>query len=464
MKKTLLLAAALVFGGIPLLAQPVTTIAPGCLSYHSLFLKSDGSLWGMGDLNGTNVPMQIVSSNVTAIAVGGAHSLFVKSDGSLWAMGSDTYGQLGDGRTLPLDKPNPEEIVASNVTAVAAGRYYSLFLKNDGSLWAMGQNLSGQLGDGTYGGVQGYASRPEEIVATSVVAIAAGEYHSLFLKSDGSLWAMGDRSFGELGDGTNSVVFSGTPQQVLRTNLPEQIVSGNVVAVAAGQMHSLFLKCDGSLWAMGDNYYGQLGDGLGGIVVSEAGADVITNVPEQIIASNVTAIAAGADHSLFVKNDGSLWDTGLNSSGQLGKGSTSGSAGYYFNTNFVPALIVPSGVTAVAAGCEHSLFLKNDGSLWGMGNSQYGQLGDGTYSLTDIPEQILGPYNQISGRLTSSTNILLSFVGIANANYALDWSSSLSPPNWIPQATNAAGSFGALIFTNTPDAAANNFWRIRAVQ
>jgi hypothetical protein len=61
------------------------------------------------------------------------------------------------------------------------------------------------------------------------------------------------------------------------------------------------------------------------------------------------------------------------------------------------------------------------------------------------------------------TNIQLSFVGIANSNYALDRSSSLSPPNWVPQVTNVAGSFGALIFTNAPDATTNNFWRIRSV-
>jgi hypothetical protein len=103
-----------------------------------------------------------------------------------------------------------------------------------------------------------------------------------------------------------------------------------------------------------------------------------------------------------------------------------------------------------------------------MGWNQWGQLGDGTYGgaypyLTNRPEQILAAYNQISGQQLGGTNMQLSFVGIANANYALDRSSSLSPPNWIPQLTNAAGSFGALVFTNPPDATTNNFWRIRSV-
>jgi alpha-tubulin suppressor-like RCC1 family protein len=85
--------------------------------------------------------------------------------------------------------------------------------------------------------------------AQPVTQIAAGCYHGRFLKSDGSLWAMGANYFGELGDGTYNT-----------TNQPEQIVASNVMAIAAGGFHSLFLKSDGSLWAMGANYFGELGD------------------------------------------------------------------------------------------------------------------------------------------------------------------------------------------------------------
>jgi alpha-tubulin suppressor-like RCC1 family protein len=180
-------------------------------------------------------------------------------------------------------------------------------------------------------------------------------------------------------------------------------------------------------------------------------------LPEQIVASNVMAIAAGENHSLFLKHDGSLWVMGINMYGQLGDGT------FEFQTN-LPEQIVASNVTAIAAAANQSLFLKSDGSLWAMGNNSYGQLGDGTFKLgTTAPEQILAPYNQISGQPVNGTNMQLSFVGVANANYALDRSSSLSPPNWIPQLTNPAGSFGALVFTNTPDATTNNFWRIRSV-
>jgi alpha-tubulin suppressor-like RCC1 family protein len=436
-------------------AQPVTKIAAG--GHHSLFLKSDGSLWAMGDntysqlgdgtTDNVNCPEQIVASNVTAIAAGSEYSLFLKSDGSLWVMGYNGYGQLGDGTDNNTNLP--KQIVASNITAIAAGSEYSLFLKSDGSLWAMGENDGGQLGDGTYNANGVYF--PEQIVASNITAIAAGSEDSLFLKSDGSLWAMGANIHGELGDGTDNY----------DVPVPEQIVASNVTAIAEGDEYSLFLKSDGSLWAMGANNIGQLGDGTDGPPPTFA-----TNLPEQIVASNVTAIAAGSSHSLFLKSDGSLWATGGNLFGQLGDGTY----GAYptFSTNR-PEQIVSSGVTAIAAGLYYSLFLKSDGSLWAMGYNQFGQLGDGTYGSADFPygtnrpEQILAAYNQISGQLLNDTNMQLSFVGVANANYALDRSASLSPPNWIPQTTNPAGSFGALIFTNPPDATTNNFWRIRSV-
>ena len=383
---------------------------------------------------------------MTKVAAGGEHSLFLKSDGSLWAMGENDEGQLSDGTYNNTNRP--EQIVATNVMAIAAGSDHSLFLKRDGSLWAMGYNGYGELGDGTYGTAPYYATnRPELIVASNVTAIAAGGSHSLFLKSDGSLWVMGNNQYGQLGDGTYN-----------NTNRPEQIVATNVTAIAAGGLHSLFLKSDGSLWAMGDNQSGELGDGTYNTVKPFG-----TNQPQQIVATNVTAIAAGGLHSLFLKSDGSLWAMGDNYYGQLGDGT--------YNQTNQPEQIVATNVTAIAAGEYHSLFLKSDGSLWAMGYNGYGELGDGTDDNdnyeTNLPEQIVAGvppgYNQISIQLLSGGNVRLSYVGIAGTNYALDRSFSLAPANWVPQVTNPASAGGVLVFTNTPNNATNNFWRIRSV-
>jgi alpha-tubulin suppressor-like RCC1 family protein len=202
---------------------------------------------------------------VTNIASGNYayHSLFLKSDGSLWAMGYNNFGQLGDGTGINTNRP---EQITNGVVAIAAGLSHSLFLKSDHSLWAMGDDSVGQLGDGGYGQIY----RPELIVTNGVVAIAAGGQFSLFLKTDGSLWAMGDRIYGQLGDGSANYF----------TNRPEQIVASNVTAIAAGYIHSLFLKSDGSLWGMGYNIYGELGDGF---IDTSYPADFGTDIPEQIL-------------------------------------------------------------------------------------------------------------------------------------------------------------------------------------
>ena len=88
--------------------------------------------------------------NASTIAAGEQHSLFLKDDGSLWAMGYNGYGQLGNGNTSSYTNSTPIQVIDSGVAQVAAGGSHSLFLKDDGSLWAMGYNYHGQLGNGQY--------------------------------------------------------------------------------------------------------------------------------------------------------------------------------------------------------------------------------------------------------------------------------------------------------------------------
>jgi hypothetical protein len=161
-------------------------------------------------------------------------------------------------------------------TIAVGGATFTVTQRAPGSglreLWAVGGNLSGQLGTGR---VLDRAAPCR--VARDVRTAAAGFCRSLFVKADGTLWAVGNNSFGSLGDGTAT-----------DRNTPTQVAAG-VQTVSAGNSHSLFIKTDGSLWAMGDNSYGQLADGTA----------TDRSTPVQI-ASHVVSASAGHGHTLFV--------------------------------------------------------------------------------------------------------------------------------------------------------------------
>ncbi|MFH1228372.1 MAG: fibronectin type III domain-containing protein, partial [Planctomycetota bacterium] len=236
---------------------------------------------------------------------------------------------------------------------VASGYYYTIALKTDGSIWAWGSNSYGQLGDGTQTNV---TTGPKLISTTGWSAIAAGSLHTVALKSDGTLWAWGYNQSGQLGDGTTEI-----------RKIPTKIgTDTNWIAVAVGENHTIALKTDGSIWAWGYNFYGQLGDGT---------TTNVTTGPKLISTTGWSAISAGGNHTIALKTDGSIWAWGYNNNGQLGDGTT---------TNVItgPKLISTTGWSAISAGYYHTIALKTDGSLWVWGDNSDGQLGDGT--TTDV--------------------------------------------------------------------------------
>lgn len=191
-----------------------------------------------------------------------------------------------------------------------------------------------------------------------VVQIATGGSHCLALKSDGTVWAWGDNYAGNLGDGTDDD--RGVPRQVVGL--------GGVIAVAAGYSHSLALKGDGTVWAWGSNYDWQLGDGT----------EVDAWTPQQVAGlDHITAIAAGEHHSLAVSVDGTVWAWGYGSKGQLGDGAE--------GKRSKPAQVAGlKGVVSVAAGYHHSLALKDDGTVWAWGSNHFG--GDFSFRETIMPD------------------------------------------------------------------------------
>ena len=194
----------------------------------------------VGDCNGNPARCAAVS-----LAAGAQHTLALQSSGTVWAWGDNGSGQLGD--TAIGSQNMPVQVSAlTGVIAIAAGDRYTIALKSDGTVWGCGANGQGQLGNG----VQQMA--PSGIVQaglSNVSAIAAGNYHAVALTSNGTVWTWGGNNFGQLGLG-----YPLTPQ------LTPTMVPGltNITAVAAGYYFTLALESDGTVWAWGDNASGQL--------------------------------------------------------------------------------------------------------------------------------------------------------------------------------------------------------------
>jgi alpha-tubulin suppressor-like RCC1 family protein len=347
-------------------------IAIAAGGYHSLALKRDGTLWvwgrndfgqlGLGDTTNRSTPTQVgTSTDWIAIAAGGYHSLALKRDGTLWAWGRNDFGQLGFPFTRPhlVNQDTDWSIATSTITSTISVSNHFMALKQNGTLWAWGNNSSGQLGLGNTTN----RSTPTQVgTSTDWIAIAAGDSHSLALKRDGTLWAWGYNYYGQLGLGDYNN--RSTPTQVG--------TSTDWIAIAAGDFHSLALKRDGTLWAWGYNYYGQLG----------LGNTTNRSTPTQVgTSTDWIAIAAGAFHSLALKRDGTLWAWGYNSSGQLGLGNTT-------NRSTPTQVGTSTDWIAIAAGGYHSLALKRDGTLWVWGSNGYGQLGLGDTTNRSTPTQV----------------------------------------------------------------------------
>jgi alpha-tubulin suppressor-like RCC1 family protein len=283
------------------------------------------------------------------VVAGSFHTMLIKTDGTLWAWGDNSSGQLGDGTTT--NQSSPTQVETGTDWAVVRGGYapQTVAIKSNGTLWAWGNNSGGQLGDGTTAN----KSSPTQVeTATNWSTISAGDSHTVAIKTDGTLWAWGSNTYGQLGNGTTTQQFS-----------PSQIgTATNWSAVAAGQFHTIAIKTDGTLWAWGWNLSGQLGDGT--TADKSSPIQVGTTV-------NWNAVAAGYAHTIALRSDGTLWAWGLNSNGQLGDGSTTA-------IHSPKKVGTGSSWAVVAAGDSHTIAIMSDGTLWTCGKNDSGQLGDGT--------------------------------------------------------------------------------------
>lgn len=251
-------------------------------------------------------------TDVHTITTGWASAFALKSDGTAW-----TWGAYPNSETTalpyhaPIQIPGPGGVGAlDNLISVTGGWFSSIGLKSDGTVWTWGLNRYGQLGDGT----TTWQMYPAQVAGIgSVIAVSAGMYFNAVLTSDGTVWTWGDNQYGQLGDGTTTQRHN--PIQV--TGAGGTGFLTDVIAISSGGWHILALKSDGTLWAWGLNSRGQLGNGTqtnSSTPVLVVGPDGLTPL------TDIVAIEGGGNFSLALKSDGTIWGWGSHGSGQLGVG------------------------------------------------------------------------------------------------------------------------------------------------
>jgi alpha-tubulin suppressor-like RCC1 family protein len=353
---------------------------------HGIALCADGTLnaWGLNDQNelGLGVltsnsctcelsPVQVGGiSQVKSVSAGGSHSLILLADSTIKAFGRNFDGELGDGiptTTGCYCSLNTATVVGlDSIIGVSAGYIHSLALKADGTVWGWGSNSFGQLGLG-YTSLTGCYCElaPLQVTGLSnIVAITSGNFHSLALAADSTVWAWGNNMYGQIGNGATSSNGLDTPVQLSLTG---------IVAIAAGQNHSYALKSDGTVWVWGWNYFGQLGNGT-----------TIDNPNPQLVSGidSVISISNGFNHTICLKSDSTVWSWGGNYSGQLGNGNTVNA--------YTPqmALGLTNVVELGGTMGNFSMVMKEDGSVWAWGDNFWGSVGNGSPTNQLSPVQV----------------------------------------------------------------------------
>lgn len=344
---------------------------------HSIILDKNGTVWTigrnnygqLGDSTYTNSPEPVKVKglekiNVVSVSRGYDHNIALDKNGDLYLWGRNNYHQLGcisvESQVVPVKLPNH-----TNFIAIEGGYWHTAALKKDGTVWCWGHNYYAELGNGT----REHSSWPVQVLQLSdnrtsvlndVISIASVGYHTLALKSDGTLWGWGSNSFNELGkEGDEFQLYARQIQ-----GLPA------LKQMAAGWHHSVGLDTNGDLWVWGSDPAFQFGEST---LKKYDHPTRLKGLPK------FTKIACGSWHSLAIDEDKNVWGWGKNHYGMLGLGDTL--------SRSAPVLIKSlKNIVDIGAGCFQSLALNSDGNIFTFGDNPSGQLGIGNYSRCFSPK------------------------------------------------------------------------------
>jgi alpha-tubulin suppressor-like RCC1 family protein len=320
-----------------------------------------------GQLATTTNPViaaETTSFKFNKISAKGATVLGLSADGSVYAWGYNIDGQVGDGTTVNTSTPvcvlqNPS-VPGIPIITISAGSNHSAAVSQNGTLYTWGSNSSGQLGQGLDNIALPNKKEPTALTETSFLKVECGGQHTLAIKTDGSLWAWGNNSQGQLGDGT--FIDKLVPTLIDNTRI--------YTSISCGVSHSAAIDSDNRLFIWGSNGYSQLG----------TGSTVDSNVPVNI--GTFSKVSCGFFHTIALAPvGGEIYGWGRNHKKQVANSSN--------DTITVPTLIGAGTYTSVFAGKDNTFAVDAGGSTIGWGNNENHQLGFTTDIVVSSPTTLL---------------------------------------------------------------------------
>jgi alpha-tubulin suppressor-like RCC1 family protein len=347
------------------------TLAPGFNPTPALWTWGGNLYAQMGINDNTNTdrltPVTTFAggTNWKSVSCARHHAAAIKTDGTLWSWGENASGQQGVNDTTTRSTPVTTLLGGNNWKSLDCGGYHTVAIKTDGTLWTWGRNQLGQLG------VNNTANRNTPVTTllggTNWKQVSAGGIggvsgHTAAIKTDGTLWIWGNNSYGQLG--VNDTTTRSTPVTTL-------LGGNNWKSLNCGVRHTAAIKTDGTLWLWGRNTEGQLG-------VNNT-TTRSTPVTTLLGGNNWKSVSGGNFHTTSIKTDGTLWTWGDNSSGQLGVNNTT------TRSTPVTTLLGGNNWKSVDSEVSHTIALKTDGSLWTWGSNSSGQLGVNDTTARNTP-------------------------------------------------------------------------------